>query len=68
MPDAAENYRRCLFEQIKNAKDKKEAQQIALTLWHHMNATQEGFICRGCSNCAFVEDGPGDLRPPSTSP
>lgn len=49
-------YRRVLFERIKNARTKAEAQELALRLWHDMNATQEGFVCPGCSNCELAED------------
>lgn len=44
-----------MFSRIKNATTMEELQQIALRLWHDVNATQEGFICPGCANCAIVE-------------
>ncbi len=53
---ADEAYRQAVFAEIRNAPTKEKAQEIALRLWHHMNATQEGFICPGCGNCAMIED------------
>ncbi len=51
-PDEA--YRQKVFEEIRNAPTKEKAQEVALRLWHHMRATQEGFICPGCGNCDCV--------------
>jgi hypothetical protein len=45
-----------LFRRIKTATTIEEAQLVALRMWHDMNATQEGFICPGCANCAFSEE------------
>lgn len=66
MPRDAD-FRRETFEQIRDAKTKEEAQQIALRLWHDMNATQEGFICIGCANCVIVEDAVAERHPPGPS-
>lgn len=68
MCDRACDYRKKAFDEIRDARTKEEAQEIALRLWHHLNATQEGFICPGCANCAIVEDDAADLPPPSPSP
>jgi hypothetical protein len=65
---ADENYRRKLFEKIRNARTKEEAQELALKMWHDMNATQEGFICRGCANCEFADEQISGPRPSSSSP
>lgn len=54
-----------IFQRISNARTLAEAQQIALEMWHDMNATQEGFICRGCANCEFCEE-PLDVPPRSS--
>lgn len=61
------SYRQKIFARIKASRTKEEAQQVALELWHHMNFTQEGFICPGCANCAIAED-VADFPQPPPSP
>lgn len=57
-------YRARMFQQIKEAPTKEAAQQAALELWHHLNSTQEGWICPGCANCALAEDDSCGQRQP----
>ena len=47
-PTNPRDYRLGFFARIRDAKTKEEAQELALELWYHMHATQEGFACPGC--------------------